>query len=64
MDDPSGYGFNDATTWCRGKGDTCKDAGWMWADTLHPAWGLHRILAEDIARSLNMATKLINVLNA
>jgi phospholipase/lecithinase/hemolysin len=56
MDDPNGYGFIDTTS-------HCKEEGCMWADTLHPTWGVHRILAADIAHSLNMSTRLTNVLN-
>ena len=46
LDDPARFGFKDAISECL-QGDC------VWWDEAHPAFGLHRILAQDIAAFLN-----------
>jgi phospholipase/lecithinase/hemolysin len=45
LDDPERYGFKDSISVC--SEDDC-----IWFNDLHPAYGLHRLLAEDLERFL------------
>jgi phospholipase/lecithinase/hemolysin len=46
LDEPGRFGFKDAISEC-----SQKDC--VWSDGAHPAFGLHRILAQDIASFLH-----------
>ena len=46
LDKPEKYGFKDSIS-------ECLEADCIWEDTLHPAYGLHKLLAADLAMFLD-----------
>ncbi|GAA5844661.1 hypothetical protein JCM9279_002872 [Rhodotorula babjevae] len=67
LDDASAYGFSVSSTSCWAywnKHDPDLDlpaceaplADYTWADDYHPTWGVHKLVAEDIAKTLTGAT--------
>lgn len=50
FEDPAKYGFRDAV-------QICQTGECVWNDIIHPAFSMHKIIAEDLAKFLKSMGK-------